>query len=96
MVIMNIHLPVVPSDIVGRSGQTIINAILDGQRDPHKLAELANSRVKASKAEIASALTGNWQEQHLFELGQCWEIYHFYQNQIRQCDDQIDSILKKK
>ena len=96
MVIMNIHLPVVLSDIVGQSGQAILRAILNGVRDPYTLADLASSRVKASKEKIAGALTGNWQEQHLFELKQCWEIYQFYQNQIRDCDEQIELLLKKK
>ncbi len=96
MVLMNIHLPVVLSDIVGQSGQAIIKAILEGVRDSNKLANLASSRVKASKAEIAGALTGNWQEQHLFELKQCWDIYHFYQKQIHECDAQIELLLKKK
>ena len=96
MVIMNVHLPVVLSDIVGQSGQTIIKAILAGVRDPHLLANLASSRVKASKEQIKSALNGNWQEQHLFELKQCWEIYQFYQNQIHDCDKQIEILLKKK
>lgn len=96
MVVMNIHLPIVLSDIVGKSGQAILKAILDGVRDSDKLAEFANSRVKASKKEIAAALTGNWQEHHLFELQQCWEIYHFYQKQICECDAKIETILKKE
>lgn len=96
MIIMNIHLPVVLSDIVGQSGQTIIKAILSGVRDANELANLASSRVKASKEEIAEALTGNWQQQYLFELQQCWEMYQFHHIQISQCDQQIETILKKK
>ena len=84
------------SDIVGQSGQAIIKAILAGVRNPNKLADLASFRVKASKNEIAGALTSNWQEQHLFELKQCWAIYHFYQEQIHQCDAEIGILLKKK
>ena len=96
MVIMNIHLPVVLSDIVGQSGQAIIKAILAGVRDGPQLAALASPRVKASKEKIARALTGTWQQQHLFELRQCWEMYHFYQSQIQECDQHIEQLLKQK
>ena len=37
-----------------------------------------------------------WQEQHLFELRQCWDAFHFHQNQIKQCDQAIDNLLAAK
>ena len=96
LILMNLQLPIVLSDITGKSGQAIIKAILTGQRDPDKLAQLADPRVKADKQTIAKALTGFWQDQHLFELRQCWEMYHFHQKQIQQCDQRIDALLKAK
>lgn len=39
---MNLKLDNVFSDILGKSGQAIIKAILDGERDPEKLASLAD------------------------------------------------------
>jgi hypothetical protein len=35
-------------DVMGQSGRLIIEAILAGERDPQKLASLANYRVKKS------------------------------------------------
>lgn len=93
MVVQNIHLSVVLTDITGKSGQAIISAILAGERDGVKLAQLSDPRVKADKETIAKALTGNWKNQHLFELRQSWEIYHFYYKQIADCDTQIEQIL---
>src|SRR5207253_10593666 len=49
---MNIQLANVLSDVSGVTGQAIIKAILGGQRDPHKLAEFRNPRVRASEEEI--------------------------------------------
>jgi transposase len=39
---MNIQLANVLSDISGKSGQAIIHAILEGERDPYELAALCN------------------------------------------------------
>jgi transposase len=58
---MNIQLANVISDISGVTGQAIVKAILDGQRDPRELAAYRACRVEASEEEIAQALEGNWQ-----------------------------------
>jgi hypothetical protein len=63
---MNIQLANVLSDVSGMTGQAIIKAILAGERDPLKLAEFRDKRVKASEDEIARSLEGNWQEDLLF------------------------------
>lgn len=96
MVVMNIHLSVVLSDITGKSGQAIIRAILNGERDGHKLAQLADWRVKADRETIARALTGQWQSQYLFELQQHWDMYHFHLQQIKACDERIDQLLAEQ
>jgi transposase len=96
LTLMNIHLPVVLSDITGKSGQAIIGAILSGERDGLQLAALADVRVKADTATIAKALTGNWQASYLFELKQHWNMYHFYRQQLRDCDAEIDTLLQKR
>lgn len=93
LLLMNLQLPVVLTDITGKSGQAIIKAILKGERDSTKLAELADRRVKASKAEIAKALTGYWHSQQLFVLEQSWQMYQTYLDMIAQCDKQIDVCL---
>jgi hypothetical protein len=50
---MNIQLANVISDLSGVTGQRIVRAILAGERDPWKLAELSHPRIQASRAEIA-------------------------------------------
>jgi hypothetical protein len=59
---MNIQLANVISDISGVTGQAIVKAILDGERDPRELAAYRNCRVEASEEEIAQAREGNWVE----------------------------------
>ena len=59
---MNIQLANVISDITGVTGQAILKAILDGERDPRELAAYRDCRIESSEEEIAQALEGNWQE----------------------------------
>jgi len=94
LVLMNLQLPVVLTDITGKSGKAIIQAILKGERNGERLAKLADKRVKADRQTIAKALQGQWHHQHLFTLRQSWEMYQFYQQQIAQCDAEIEAILK--
>lgn len=89
----NIRLDVAIRDVTGKSGQDIIKAILSGERDPQILAGLANFRVKKSKEEIAAALTGDWRDEYIFELRQCYEIYGFLHSQIKDCDIEIEKLL---
>lgn len=93
---MNIQLANTLSDISGVTGQAIIKAILGGQRDPHKLAEFRNPRVKASEEEIARSLEGNWQEDLLFVLQQEQDGYEFCQKQIAECDQRLEQYLQQR
>lgn len=90
---MNMQLTNVLSDVAGSSGQAIIRAILAGERNPWKLAQLKDYRVRASEEEIARSLEGNWQQETLFELQQAVERYDFCQYQIRQCEQQLQQYL---
>jgi transposase len=96
LTLMNVHLPVVLSDITGKSGQAIIKAILSGERDGAKLAALADARVRADEETLTKALTGNWKEAYLFELKQHWEMYHFHRQQLNACDEQLDRLLQHR
>ena len=93
---MNIQLANMLSDISGKSGQAIIHAILEGERDPHELAALCNYNVKASEAEIARSLEGNWQEDLLFLLQQEQTGYEFCQKQMAECDAQLQYYLTQR
>jgi len=90
---MNIQLANVISDISGVTGQTIIKAILDGERDPRELAAYRDIRMKASEEEIAQALEGNWQDDQLFVLQQERAGYEFCQKQMAECDRQLAHYL---
>ena len=90
---MNVQLANTISDVSGVTGQAIIRAILQGERDPRQLAKLRDRRIAASEAEIAYSLEGNWREDILFELQQVVDAYDFHQKQIAACDVQLQRYL---
>jgi transposase len=91
---MNVKLTEVVSDVVGVTGMKIIKDIVRGERDPLKLAKHRHEACKATEAEIASALYGNWREELLFALKQALRLYEFYQKQLRECDGEIEACLR--
>jgi transposase len=86
---MNLQLANVISDISGLSGERIIQAILAGERNPWRLAELRDPRVKASKETIAGSLEGNWRPELLFVLKQEHETHAGFQRKIQECDEAL-------
>lgn len=92
---MNLRLDVVISDITGKTGLNIITAILEGERSGNKLAQLADPRCKKPKSEIAASLQGNWSEEYLYELKDCYELYRIIQEQIQKCDSKIECLLEE-
>ena len=93
--LMNIRLDVAIKDITGKTGRMIIEAILDGERIPAKLAELADIRVKKSKIEIASSLEGEWKDDLMFVLEEYYSIYSSYREKIKKVEITIESLLNQ-
>jgi transposase len=92
---MNVKLTEVVSSIVGVTGMAIIAAILQGERDPKRLAALRHERCARSEDEIALALEGTWRAEHLFALKQAFDLYHYLHRQIDACDRQIADELDR-
>jgi len=61
-----IKLSSVASDISGVSSRLMLAALIDGERDPAVLAELAKRRLRAKIPELVEALTGRFGEHHAF------------------------------
>jgi transposase len=89
---MNVQLTQAVSDITGVTGLSIIRAITAGEHDPRVLAQMRDSRCAKSETEIAAALQGNYRFEHLFVLKQALAQYDFYDQQIRECDAELESL----
>lgn len=97
--IMNIRLDIAVTDIVGETGIRIIEAILAGERDPRKLANLRDPRVAKTKEEIADALQGNFKDEHLFIIQENLTHHRFLLERIRETDARMAAqmeTMKKK
>lgn len=94
LVLMNIQLRTVLTDLSGPSGLRVINAIVAGERSAQELEKLIDKKVKANRRDIILALEADWRGEHLFELSQNYEAYIFTQQQIKQTDARIEVLLK--
>jgi len=93
---MNVKVHDVLSNLMGFSGMQVVEAILKGERDPIKLADLCDNQVLAKKRQrLIESLKGDWKEQHLFALNQAYQGWQFYQRQIADCDQQIGMLLEE-
>ena len=92
---MNLLLHNVIEDIIGVTGMMILTAIYNGEHDAKKIAQLRNSKIKASEAEIEKSLTGHYKEEQLIVFKQNFEFYNFTEQQIVNTDKEIELLLKK-
>ncbi len=77
------------------TGRAIVDAILAGQRDGAELAKLRDPHIKADTETIRKSLEGNWRPEHLFTLAQSRDLYRIYQQQIVNCDLEIEKMLQE-
>ena len=92
---MNVRLDSVIADIVGTTGQRILRAIIDGERDPQRLAALRRKGIKADADTIAASLQGTWRQEHLFALEQAMQRYDFLNTQIEGCETRIMTEIER-
>jgi transposase len=90
---MNVQIHHVLSEITGVSGLAMLDAILDGERNPVKLASLCNWRVRSSREVVAQALAGDYRFEHLFTLRQSLQGYRYYQKMIAEVDGELKKLL---
>ena len=90
---MNLQIHHVINDITGLTGLAIVDAIVAGERDASVLAKLRDWRIHASAETIQKSLVGNWLPEHLFTLKQSRELYRTYQQQIVECDQEIEKMI---
>ena len=60
----NIKLGAVASDILGKSGRAMLRALIRGEDDPAKLADLSEGRLRSKIPELRLALEGHFTEHH--------------------------------
>lgn len=89
-----IKLSSVASDIAGVSGRLMLQALVDGQRDPAALAELAKRRLRTKIPALTEALTGRFSEHHAFLTRMYLEVIDQRTQQIEQLNARIDAAME--
>lgn len=89
----NIKLASVATDIMGRSGRTMLDQLVAGQTDPAILADLAKGRLRNKLVQLEQALTGRVRSHHRFLLAQQLAHLDFLDEQIEAISQEIERRL---
>jgi transposase len=90
----NVKLAAVISDVCGESGRRILKAMVAGQGDPQRLAELGSQRLAASRALLAQALEGKVTSHHRFLLNQHLKTLEQLETTVMEFEAQIEAALQ--
>ena len=85
----NVKLGAVASDILGKSGRAMLRALLRGEQDTDKLADLALGRLRGKIPQLKLALEGNCTEHHRFMLGRLLSHINYVESQSQQFSARI-------
>jgi transposase len=91
----NIKLDSVITDIVGVTGRRMITALIDGEINPLRLADMADRRLKAPRDKLAEALRGRVTEHHRFLLRLYLGQYDALAAAIGSIDQEVDAVIAK-
>jgi transposase len=86
---MNVQVHRAVADLTGVTGMAIVRAIIDGERDPARLAMHRDGHCRKSATEIARYLTGNWRDEHLFNLASALRVFDALETEIAAYDAQL-------
>jgi transposase len=89
----NVKLGSVASDVLGVSGRDMLRAIIKGERDPIRLADLARQRLREKIPELQEALLGEIEDHHRFLLGMLMDQVEFLEAQIEKLTARIAEVL---
>lgn len=89
----NLKLASVASDVLGKSGRDMLDALVGGQSDPLVLAELARGRLRAKLPELRLALDGRLHPHHTFLIQQILAHIDFLEQSLEAVQAEIDQRL---
>jgi len=89
----NIKWGVIASDVFGKSGIQILNAISDGVTDAGQLASMVTTKIKRIE-ETTKALTNCLNSDHVFVIKKLMDQYHYLQSQIKDLENELVEKVK--
>ena len=90
----NIKLGSVISDVLGTSGRRILLAIVNGESDPEKLADLGSERLRCDRGTLVESLRGRITDHHRFLLQQHLQLIDDLDRTVNQFDAEIEKAVR--
>jgi transposase len=90
----NIKLASVATDALGASGRAILEAMLAGEQDAARLAEMAQGKLRNKIPELQLALEGRMTEHHRFLLRQLFDHLRFTESKRSEIEQEIDKRMR--
>lgn len=88
-----IKLSSVISDLHGVSGRQMLQAMIDGQRDPRVLAEMAHTSMRRKIPQLREALTGHFEDHHAYLCAAMLRRIDALAADIAALDDRIEQLI---
>ncbi len=85
----SIRLSVVASNITGTSSREMLHALVDGERDPAVMADMAYSTLRRKIPDLTEALTGRFDEHHAVLVGALLTRLEHTEAALRQIDAEL-------
>ena len=89
-----IKLDSVASDLLGVSGRAMLSALVAGERDPGRLAELAKGRLRAKLPALTEALRGRFSSHHALLIGLSLDHITHLEASIDTLDEGVDELMR--
>jgi transposase len=89
----NIKITGIVSNILGKSGRAILNALVEGETDPERLVDLAGGRLKAPREKLVEALRGNVRDHHRFLIKLHLDQIDGIDNAVRELEARVSEQL---
>ena len=89
-----VRLGAVVSDIDGVSARKMIEALVEGVKEPDEIADLAVGRLSKKKSEIEKSLYGNVSDRHRFLLKRIQSHIKWLDDELREIDSQVVAAMK--
>jgi len=90
----NIKLASVASDILGASGRDMLRALIRGETDAEKMADLARRQLRSKIPQLRPALEGKVTEHHRFMLGELLHHLEYLEGRIEEFSRRIEEVSR--
>lgn len=89
----NIKLACVASDVLGKSGRLMLEALMAGETDPKRLADLAQRKMRSKIPQLRKALQGGVSEHHRYMLRTLYAHVQYLEGVIASLDARIAQLV---